>query len=81
MAFVNGTMPVLPILYIKITRQIIKWSSDHIKTPEMCNKKRPIMDFIRKKRHGPTDSEKTERRRAQWHTEEFISACDIETFF
>lgn len=49
MAFVNGTMPVLPSLYIKITRQIIKWNSDHIKTPEMCSKERPIMDFISKK--------------------------------
>lgn len=48
-AFVNGTMPVLPSLYIKITRQIIKWNSDHIKTPEMCSKERPIMDFISKK--------------------------------
>lgn len=55
MAFVNGTMPVLPSLYIKITRQIIKWNSDHIKTPEMCSKERPIMDFISKKKsHAPT---------------------------
>lgn len=54
MAFVYGTMPVLPSLYIKITRQIIKWNSDHIKTPEMCSKERPIMDFISKKSHAPT---------------------------
>ncbi len=72
-------MPVLPSLYIKITRQIIKWNSDHIKTPEMCSKERPIMDFISKKSHAPTHSlirirthrhavkEKREAR-TKWHT-------------
>jgi len=56
-------MPALPSLYIKITKQIIKWNSDHIKTPKMCSKERPIMDFISKKLMALTHTHTASKKR------------------